>query len=44
VPAGQAWGDVLDDGQQLGVVVFELMPVLAERKGQAADLRPRICG
>ncbi len=28
-PAGQAGGDVVDDGQQLGMVVLELVPGLA---------------
>ena len=29
VPAGQAGSDVIDDGQQLGAVVLELLPGLA---------------
>ena len=36
--AGQAGGDVVDDGQQLGPVVLELAPGLAQRERQAADL------
>jgi hypothetical protein len=36
--AGQAGSDVLDDGQQLGAVVLEITPGLAEYQRQAADL------
>jgi len=38
VSASEAGGDVLDDGQQLGAVVPELLPGLAQRERQAADL------
>ena len=38
LPASRGRGDVLDDGEQLGAVVLELPPGLAERFGQAADL------
>jgi hypothetical protein len=38
VAAGEAGGDVLDDGKRLGAVVFELVPGLVERAGEAADL------
>ena len=37
-PAGEPGGDVADDGQQLGVVVFQQVPGLAERERQASDL------
>jgi Putative transposase DNA-binding domain len=38
VPAGETGGDVIDDGQQLGAVVLELLPGLAEREREAPDL------
>ena len=38
VAAGEAGGDVVDDGQQLLAVVLELAPGLAERVCQAKDL------
>src|SRR5690242_18576074 len=38
VAADKAGGDVLDDGQQLGMVVLALVPGLAERDREAADL------
>lgn len=36
-PAGQPGSDVIDDGQQLGVVVLEWGPGLGQRLRQAAD-------
>jgi hypothetical protein len=38
IPAGEPGGDVVDDGQQLGMVVLELDPGLAKPDRQAADL------
>jgi hypothetical protein len=38
VAAGQAGGDVVDDGQQLAAVVLELAPGLGQRERQAGDL------
>jgi len=38
MPAGEPGGEVVDDGQQLGMVVLELGPGLAKRDRQAADL------
>jgi hypothetical protein len=37
-PGGQPGGEVLHDGQQLGVVVFQLVPGLAQCERQAGDL------
>src|SRR5690348_15009361 len=38
VAAGEAGGDVVDDGQQLGAVAVELVPGLADRQPETADL------